>query len=238
MLEECCFDFGHHWVPDQMKKNGWREVESLELTQWTQWFVKNKPAATTRPIEGKSIAVTLSAIGVIRHTAVHRVRTSADEILDMVDAAETFANMLYDESKVMELRQIKTELSAKLQEIRLHKTTMKRKLTERLEDIARRRADLDRLENAYVEDFRVTDEKHRKDAGAAIEAYLNEPQKSEPLDEFKEGNSFDESEKGEYSDELETGEFSELTRQRERAQCRIGGWRYPELFQGAPVTLS
>lgn len=198
MLEGCCFEFGHAWVPDLMKDNGWREVEALELTQWTQWFPKVKeslPAGAIRQIEGKSVADVLSAVGVIRHAAVHRVRTSAEEISVMLGAAETFANLLYDESRVMQLEQMKTELNTRMNAIEGNQTLMRCKLTEQLEDIARRRAELDRLEKAFIEDYRGTDEKRRIEAGVAIEVYLDNPPGS--------SNFLNESEDGESSDELE-----------------------------------
>ena len=199
MLEDCCFEFGHAWVPDLMKDNGWREVEALELTQWTQWFPKIKaslPDGTIRQIEGKTVAEILSAVGVIRHAAVHRVRTSAEEILVMLGAAETFANLLYDESRVMQLENMKTEVNTRITAIEDNQTLMRRKLTEQLEDIARRRAELDRLEEVCIEDYRGTDEKRRIEAGVAIEAYLDKSPGSP--------NFLKEPEDGESSDELES----------------------------------
>ena len=181
-----------------MKEKGWWEVESLELTQWTQWFPKAKELslASMKPPDSRSVTEILSAIGAIRHAAVHRVRTSAEEILDMLGAAETFAYMLCDEPKVIELRQIKTELNESIKEIEGKQTLTRRELMERLDNIARSRAELDQLEKACVEGFRATDEKLRTDAGAKIEAYLDNPQKS--------SKSSDEAEKVEDSDVLES----------------------------------
>ena len=163
-----------------MKEKGWWEVESLELTQWTQWFSKAKELslATMKPSDSRSVMEILSAVGAIRHAAVHRVRTSADEILDMLGAAENFAYMLCDEPKAMELRRIKTDFKGRIEEIDGNQKIMRRELVERLEDIARSRAELDKLEKACIEGFRATDEKLRTDAGAKIEANLDNPQKS------------------------------------------------------------
>lgn len=199
MLETCCFDFGHRWVPDLMKEKRWRELESLELTQWIQWFSTAKntlPATILRQIEGKSVAEILSAVGVIRHAAVHRIRTSAEEILNMLGAAETFANMLYNESKMKAIQQIKIKLNGRLEEFWRNRTMVRRKLTKGLRDIARRRLELDDLEEEWIEDYRVADEEHRNEAGAAIEAHLNDPQKF--------WKPFDKVEKGEYSDGSES----------------------------------
>ena len=190
-----------------MEEKGWREVESLELTQWTQWFPKAMelvPVDAIRAIEGKTVAEILSAVGAIRHAAVHRVRTSAEEMLDMLGAAGDFANMLSDESRMIHIQQLRTEIDRRLKSIGQSQTKLQHSLTEELSEIAHRRAELSKLEKERIEAFRATDEQHRNEAGAAIQSYLEKSQK-------KNAASFAKSEKEEEeedSDEAEQGESS------------------------------
>ena len=80
LLEEICLEFGNAWVPDLMEARKWHEAESIELTEWTKRFskyAKSLPPAAIKPIAGKSIAQVLFGTSALRHSAVHRLPTSA-----------------------------------------------------------------------------------------------------------------------------------------------------------------
>ncbi|KAL8777877.1 MAG: hypothetical protein Q9213_007669 [Squamulea squamosa] len=175
LLEESCFEFGITWVPEMMKARHWDEAESIELTQWTKrfsQFTKTLPPTAIKRTPGKSIAEVLFATSTLRHSAVHRLRTSAAGILQMLIAATTFAEALNDSKRSEKLVEIKMQLEASIDENVQHQNLLERKLTEQLDDIARRRTELDALERSSIEEMLATDKLQRNDVGSVFETFL------------------------------------------------------------------
>jgi len=175
LLEESCLEFGNTWVPDLMEARKWHEAESIELTEWTKRFskyAKSLPPSAIKPIAGKSIAEVLFGTSALRHSAVHRLPTSVAGILNMLHAANSFAEALNDSKRAEKLVEIKTQLEASIEEIVQHQYLLERKLRDQLEDIARRRAELDELERLSIEEMLATDKKQRTEVGSAFESFL------------------------------------------------------------------
>ncbi|KAL8921012.1 MAG: hypothetical protein Q9208_005903 [Pyrenodesmia sp. 3 TL-2023] len=175
LLEECCLEFGNTWVPDLMEAQKWKEAESIELTQWTKRFskhAKSLPLSAIKKVPGKSIAEVLFGTSILRHSAVHRLPTSAAGILNILSAAITFAEALRDSKRAEKVAEIKTRLEASVEEIVQHQNLLERKLTAQFEDIARRRAELDQLERSSIEEMLAIDEKQRTEVGSAFEGLL------------------------------------------------------------------
>ncbi|KAL9036203.1 MAG: hypothetical protein Q9214_006242, partial [Letrouitia sp. 1 TL-2023] len=175
LLEECCFDFGNTWVPDMMEARKWHEVESIELTQWTQRFLKyaeSLPPSAINPVVGKSIAEVLFGTSTLRHSAVHRHPTSAAGIVNMLSAATTFAEALNDFRRAKKITEIGIQLEDSIEEIVQHQNLLEHKLTDQLEEVARRRAELDELQRSSIEEMLAVDKKQRAEVGAAIESVL------------------------------------------------------------------
>ena len=53
-----------------------------------------------------------------------------------------------------------------------HQTLLERKLSDQLQDLARRRAEIDELERSAVEDMLKNDKQHRISAGSGMEDFL------------------------------------------------------------------
>ena len=158
-----------------MEARKWHEAESIELTQWTKRFLRyaeSLPKSAMRPIAGKSTAHVLFGTNILRHSAVHRLPTSAAGIMKMLSAAITFAEALNDSKRAERVVEIKVLLEASIEEIVQHQNLLERKLTDQLEDIARRRAELDELEKRSVEEMLATDKRQRADIGSALESFL------------------------------------------------------------------
>lgn len=175
LLEECCLDFGNTWVPDLMEARKWKEAESIELTEWTKRFskrAKSLPLSAFERVPGKSIAEVLFGTSNLRHSAVHRLPTSAAGILNMLSAAINFAEALRDSKRAEKVLEIRTQLEASVEEVVQHQNLLERKLTAQFEDIACRRAELDELERLSIEEMLATDKKQRTEVGSAFEDFL------------------------------------------------------------------
>lgn len=84
-----------------MEAQKWHEAESIELTQWIKKvakYTKFLPPSAIKPIAGKSIAQVLFGTSTLRHSAVHRLPTSA---------AITFAEALNDSKRAEKVAEIK-----------------------------------------------------------------------------------------------------------------------------------
>ena len=168
-------EFGNTWVPELMKAENWTEAESIELNRWTRRFLKyakSLPPSAMKLVPGKSISEVLSATDILRHSAVHRLPTSAAGMLNMLGVAVTFLEVFNDSKRAEKITEIKVQLGANLQDIVRHQNLLERKFGDQLEDIARQRARLDSLERSTIEEMLATDMKQRTEVGSALESFL------------------------------------------------------------------
>ena len=158
-----------------MQARNWNEVESIELTKWTQRFAKyatSLPPSAIHPIPGKTITEVLFETSKLRHSAVHRLPTSAAGMVKMLNAAITFAEALNDPKRAEKIIQMKVQLKASIEEIVQHQSLLERKLTDQLGELARRRAELDKLERSSIEEMLETDREQRTEVSFAFESFL------------------------------------------------------------------
>jgi hypothetical protein len=175
MLEECCFQFGKSWAPEMMEAHSWEVPESIELTQWIKKFshhMKKIPPAATMPTAGKRLKEVMFATSNLRHSAVHRLKTSAAGILKMLDTAIAFTQALQDTERTAHIETIRKELAVGIQDIVQHQTLLERKLSDQLKDFAMRRAEIDELERLAIEAMLDNDKAHRISTGSAVEDLL------------------------------------------------------------------
>src|SRR5215469_4868795 len=95
VLEECCFRFTKRWLPSILKYHGWDCAEAVELTKWTRILAK-RSASTNLPmhalkLSGSTLQDILFATNKLRHTAVHRLPTSARGIGQLIQSAVKLA---------------------------------------------------------------------------------------------------------------------------------------------------
>lgn len=191
-----------------MKAHKWDEPESVELTQWIKIFSKQikslPPSATTTPA-GKGLKEVLFAISNLRHSAVHRLPTSAAGLLTMLDTAITFTVALNESKRAVDIVKIKGELAAIVEDIVQHQTLLERKLSDQMKDFARQRAEIDELERLAIEDMLNNDKTNRISAGSAVDDFLVDL-KQASFDCKPEGTSLQE----EHEDALKSGENARI----------------------------
>ncbi|KAL8780665.1 MAG: hypothetical protein Q9194_000768 [Teloschistes cf. exilis] len=171
-----------------------KSVEAVELTEWTKKVVKFTnplPPAAIKPISGKTIADVLFGTNILRHSAVHRKPTSGGGIVQMLDAAVTFADALNDSRRAEKIAEIKVQLEASIEEIAQHQNLLECKLTDQLREIADRRAELDELERSSIQEMQVADKQQRSSVGASIEHVLLRARQTSNPRACSHGSSFD-----------------------------------------------
>ncbi|MCJ1263057.1 hypothetical protein MMC22_002927 [Lobaria immixta] len=153
LLEECCFNFGKRWLPDIIASEGWEVPEQVELTMWTaklKQHAKKIPADAAFKIPGKSWEEVLFGTHVLRHSAVHRLKTSAYGLVNLIEGAVLLTRMLKDIPRAQRIEEIRDTLKSSIEEMERHKKVLQEKLSSEVQSIARQRAELDALEKMSI----------------------------------------------------------------------------------------
>ncbi|KAI1761152.1 hypothetical protein GGR53DRAFT_522566 [Hypoxylon sp. FL1150] len=171
MLEECCFDFVQNWAPVVLEDQGLDCASSIELTRWTRLLAK---IAENIPQEAFNLGVTpltevLFATNSLRHSAVHRLQTTARGIQDLVKSAIALTFALNDHRRAGQLEAMSYELDSKIKAMELNKNVLENLTKAGLEDIQRRREELDRMETAIIANMIRDDRENKNLIGVLLE---------------------------------------------------------------------
>lgn len=155
LLEECCYEFTSRWMPDLIKQRQWDCPEAIELNKWTRIVVKRVgklPSHCFGNWGGQTAMLTniLISINKLRHSAVHRLRTTAKSISEMIRSATRFATALGDLTCQEQLDELHGELEAKIRALELNKNFLETRLEQEMENIAEQRRQLDEKEKEVV----------------------------------------------------------------------------------------
>ncbi|PWY74067.1 hypothetical protein BO83DRAFT_360149 [Aspergillus eucalypticola CBS 122712] len=160
VLEECIFDFMKKWLPNYLERNGWDCAAAVELTKWTRppfrWTTQI-PEDALHPTDLKIESI-LSKVVKVRHTAVHRLPTTARGVCDLVGIAKQLAETLGDTLRTSQLESLHSDLQDKIQILEFNKNVLEENLACQLRDIEAERQLLtrreERLRAKTVEDDR------------------------------------------------------------------------------------
>lgn len=152
LLEECCHNFTAQWLPELLEQRRWDCPEAIELNKWTHVVVKRLsklPSHCFEDLAGDppvSLASVLMSINNVRHSAVHRLHTTAKGISEMIRSATSFARALRDSTCQQQLNELHHELEGKIRALELNKNFLETRVEREMEDIARQRKELEQRE--------------------------------------------------------------------------------------------
>ncbi|KAI1465324.1 uncharacterized protein F4812DRAFT_438290 [Daldinia caldariorum] len=171
MLEESCFEFTKKHMPALLENTGLDCASSLELTKWTRLLAKmsDEMPETAFNLGTTPLKEVLFATDKLRHSAVHRVPMTARAIKTLLKSAVVLGFTLGDHRHASQLEEICYELDNKVQAMELNKNALVNSTTAELEDIQRRRKELDRLEKEVLGNMVKNDQKNRGFIGALLE---------------------------------------------------------------------
>ncbi|OTB00697.1 hypothetical protein M426DRAFT_65441 [Hypoxylon sp. CI-4A] len=172
MLEETCFEFAQKWLPAVLVEKGWDCASSVELTKWTRLLTTKAdviPSEAFHLTGMPPLAELLAATSKLRHSAVHRLWTTARGIQDLVKSAVALAVILGDHKRASQLEEICHELESKIKAMELNKNALENSTTAGLEDIKRQREELDRKEREVIASMVKNDQENRNLIGALLE---------------------------------------------------------------------
>ncbi|RAK86081.1 ubiquinol-cytochrome-c reductase cytochrome c1 [Aspergillus costaricaensis CBS 115574] len=160
VLEECIFDFMKKWLPNYLERNGWDCAAAVELTKWTKHpfrWTSQIPEEALHPTDLKIESI-LSKIVKVRHTAVHRLPTTARGVCDLVGIAKQLTETLGDTPRTSQLENLHHDLQDKIQILEFNKNVLEENLACHLRNIEAERELLtrreERLRAKTVEDDR------------------------------------------------------------------------------------
>lgn len=177
IVEECCFIFATTSLPEAISARGWECPEAAELTQWIKLLLPREEeisASAVSKISGRSWQDVLIATSKIRHSAVHRLRTSAKGIQNMLGDAIMLTIMLRDTVRTSLLEHISRELASSIEEVEGRLVILENSLLEELDILAKRRAELTRLQDAAIHRIIDNDRENRRVIGLALGKELKE----------------------------------------------------------------
>ncbi|KAI1375489.1 hypothetical protein F4677DRAFT_423017 [Hypoxylon crocopeplum] len=171
MLEESCFEFVQKRLPEVLQDKGWECASSAELTQWTRLLAKKADKLPKEAFNsgGTSLAEVLFATNKLRHSAVHRLSTTARGIQDLVKSAAALAFTLGDHKRAGQLEEMCYELESKIKAMELNKNALENSATASLEEIRRQREELDRKEKQAIANMIRDDGENKGLMGALLE---------------------------------------------------------------------
>ena len=174
LLEKCCYEFTQKWAPNLLIEKKWDCAEAIELNTWTFTIVKRYGSFPTGAFKksGSSIPESLLAVNKLRHSSVHRLRISAKGIIQMLDAAVKFAEILSDWVRASQLEEFAKELKSKVKSQELNKNYLETKLKNELDEIERQREELAKREQQAISVMETEDEDNTRFIGSLLEDKL------------------------------------------------------------------
>ena len=151
ILEEACFTFACHKLPDVLEKNGWKCAEQVQLNQWTEVFLAHQHIfATDKVYIGTSLSELFISMTELRHTVVRRVQTRATKIQLFICEAEKFLGLFQNEKYALVIAQLQRKMNPIIKELQKKKILLHNHLQDTLEEIRIARAKLDSQECAAM----------------------------------------------------------------------------------------
>jgi hypothetical protein len=171
-LEECCFEFAAKWLPSLLEEYKWDCAEAAELTKWTRALAKRCGKLPSSAIDNDSNAPleeVFFSTNVLRHTAVHRLTTTAQGIHKMIQSASRLARTLGDHSRGIELENLHLEIGSRIRDMELNKNFLENRLDQQLQAISEQRAELDRKEKEVIATMLQEDQENKLRIGSFLE---------------------------------------------------------------------
>lgn len=177
MLEEACYAFAKPTLPKSLEGDDWGCPESFELTVWTKLFRNQRDRSDPDKVAelGKPLDDVLSTVAQIRHTAVHRIRVTAARIEQYLKEAQWMANLMGADMCSLKLSSFRREATMAIEEFKRNKDVLETRHKQKLKSIAAKRAELDRLERAAIDEMQKNNEEYQAIVGSNLEMAILPP---------------------------------------------------------------
>ena len=209
VLEECCFDYATVSMQSVLRDKKWDCPAAVELTQWTKILRKRKHfrrESLALEVGGAKGGDILTKVSNLRHTAVHRLPTTARGVSQLLEASVRFAQVLQDGLRAAQLEELLSDLNSQIKALELYKNVLEDTASRKLEDIQRRRDELDRMERELIEGMLKDDVDQKVLIGQLLEDSVRDIFSSGKQADKRKENEDEEEQNDEDDDEEEENE--------------------------------
>jgi hypothetical protein len=177
ILESTCYAFALKKLAGVLQRERWDCAEAVELNRWPSVFRTHQNEINLGESESpvKSLPDLLSSMVQLRHTAVHRMRLTANRVLQFIADAEALADLLQEENFSAHLSTIRRQTQGTIEELERHKDLLGAKLEEIKRQTAAKIAEMKRQELEAVNNTMKEDRDYTLFAGKSLAQALNAP---------------------------------------------------------------
>ena len=152
-------------MPSVLQQKKWECPAAVELTQWTKLFrskqTKSRLQGHFVDMHTEEFEEVLTRVAELRHTAVHRLTTTARGISRLLESSVKLAQALHDNLRAAQLQELLSDVDSQIQAMELYKNVLEDTTSRKLEEIQRKREELDKMEKDLIEGM-LTDDTDRK----------------------------------------------------------------------------
>lgn len=176
-LERACFDFAILNLPKIVENEDWDCGEAVELNIWSKVLGEHRSKFLQDDLDelDKPLQHLLDSITQLRHTAVHRLRISTEQVELFMADAESLAMLLRNQSCAVQLSQLRHETHQIVQDIKQKMHIIDSDYAAKMKEIAARRVELDRLEQQATADMLKEEQECRSLAGLSLLQVIDSP---------------------------------------------------------------
>jgi hypothetical protein len=146
----------------------------VELNRWQRVFLKHQEELDTTELE-MPLPDLLKSIAQVRHTAVHRLRITANRMLQFVIDAEALVKLLQDEHALTVVSRMRSHIQSTIGEMECNKDLLELQMANTRTNFAKKRAELEAQEREALNCTAKEDKEYTAFAGASFEQALATP---------------------------------------------------------------
>ena len=142
------------------------------MIKWTRTLAKHSgqvPAGSIWKVSEAPLSEVFSSTNVLRHTAVHRLATSARGMYKMIQSALRLANALGDSLRAVDLEKLCLEMGSRIRDMELNKNFLENRLDEQLQAVNEKREELDMEEKEAIATILSKDRENKSLTGSFLE---------------------------------------------------------------------
>lgn len=176
ILEACCFEFAQKWLPHLVVGNQWDSHAAVDLKRWTQILgdVKFKRTVQAANIDLEMFQFLLLQVQNLRDVSVHRTRTAARSLSQLLRHAQAFSMLLDDRERAATIGRLQDALDSTIYTLEQAKKSLESRTYGLLRSLEEEHALLRRRGEEAVSSMLLVDIENQTQAGQALEASIAE----------------------------------------------------------------
>lgn len=163
-------------MSDVLHQKEWDCAECVELNIWANTFRSKKDIFSPDSLAemGKPFPQVLDSMAQLRHTAVHRIRVTVNRVHQYLLDAERLMLLLQDEAASKQLTALRQKAELATEDMKTNKDLLETRAAKQLRRYADQIIELERLQQAAVEEMLKEDKTCQISAAALLENAISQ----------------------------------------------------------------